>query len=135
MDDAVHQRCSVIHGASQARTARSARGQHGGWDGLAGLGPPLSVAGAWRRRRGGRRRMGEPGVPAEAECAVDQHLVAADGDVGADLEISPAQLVLDLLVTLLDPVADGVDPGDLGQGGGRVRAVRLARARRGGAGW
>jgi hypothetical protein len=46
--------------------------------------------------------MGEPGVPAEAERAVDQHLVAADGDVGADLEVGPAELVLDLLVALLN---------------------------------
>ena len=38
--------------------------------------------------------MVEPGVPAEAERAVDQHLVPADGDVGADLEVGPAQLVL-----------------------------------------
>jgi hypothetical protein len=64
--------------------------------------------------------MGEPGVPAEAERAVDQHLVAADRDVGADLEIGPAQLVLDLLVKLLDPVPDAVDPRDLGQVRGRV---------------
>src|SRR5277367_1096407 len=70
----------------------------------------------------------EPGVPAEAESAVDQGLVAADGDVGADLEVGPAQLVLDLLVALLDPVADPVDPHDLGQAGGRVRAAGLARA-------
>jgi hypothetical protein len=41
-----------------------------------------------------RRGIGEPGGPAEAEGAVDQGLVAADGDVGADLEVGPAQLVL-----------------------------------------
>jgi hypothetical protein len=46
--------------------------------------------------------MGEPGGPVEAERAVDQHLVPADGEVGPDLEVSPAELVLDLLVTLLD---------------------------------
>jgi hypothetical protein len=91
-DQAVHQRCSVIHGASQARTARSARGQHGGWNGLAGTAPPLSVAGAWRRLRGGWRWMGEPGGPAEAERAVDQDLVAADRDVGADLEVGQMML-------------------------------------------
>jgi len=28
--------------------------------------------------------------------------VAADGDIGADLEVGPAELVLDLLVTLLN---------------------------------
>jgi hypothetical protein len=52
--------------------------------------------------------------------------VAADGGVGADLEVGPAEFVLDLLVALLDPVADAVDPRDLGQSGGRVRAVCLA---------
>ncbi len=128
-DQAAHQRRSVIHGASQARTARIACGQHSGWDGLADPGPPLSAAGfRCRRRGGGRRRMGEPGGPAEAERAVDQHLVTADREVGADLEVSPAQLVLDLLIPLLDPVPDPVDPHDLGQAGRRVRAARLARA-------
>jgi hypothetical protein len=54
--------------------------------------------------------------------------VAADRDVGADLEVGPAQLVLDLLVALLDPVADAIDPGDLGQAGGRVGAFGRPRA-------
>src|SRR5260370_1152088 len=76
--------------------------------------------------------MGEPGVPAEAERAVNQDLVAADRDVGADLEIGPAELVLDLLVTLLDPVADAVQAHDLGQARRRVRAARLARPARAG---
>ena len=35
----------------------------------------------------------------------------------------------------LDPVADAVDPGDLGQAGCRVRAARLRADRRAGAGW
>ena len=82
--------------------------------------PPLLRA--WRGRRG------EPGVPAEAERAVDQHLVAADGDVGADLEVGPAELVLDLLIRLLDPVPQPVDPRDLGQAHGRPGAILLARA-------
>src|SRR5205814_3186533 len=96
-------------------------------------GPPLSAAGLWCRRRGVLRcRMGEPGGPAEAERAVDQHLVAADRDVGADLEVGPAELVLDLLVALLDPVADRVQAHDLGQAG---RGERGAARRRAGAGW
>jgi hypothetical protein len=61
-----------------------------------------------------RRGIGEPGIAAEAERCVDQGLVAADHDVGAGLEAGPAQLVFDLLVTLLAPVADSVDPHDLG---------------------
>jgi hypothetical protein len=69
--------------------------------------------------------MGEPGGPAEAERAVDQDLVTADGDIGADLEIGPAQLVFDLLVTLFELVTDAVNAHDLGQAGRRVRAARL----------
>src|SRR5262249_43600390 len=109
-----------------ARIARSARGQDGG--GKAAWEPPLSAAGLWPRGRSVVRRViGEPGGPAEAERAVDQGLVAADRDVGADLEVGPAQLVLDLLVALLDPVPDAVDPRDLSQARSRVRAVCLAR--------
>jgi hypothetical protein len=48
-----------------------------------------------------RRVISKPGSPAEAERAVDQRLVAADRDIGADLEVGPAQLVFDLLVALL----------------------------------
>jgi len=57
--------------------------------------------------------MGEPGAPAEAERAGDQYLVAADGGVGADLETGAAELIFDLLLALLGPVADPVDPHDL----------------------
>ena len=103
-DHAAHQRCSTVQGESQARTARSARGQDGAGGGPAARGPPLSAAGlSLRSRVMVRRVIGEPGGPAEAERAADQGLVAADGDVGADLEIGPAQLVLDLLVALLGP--------------------------------
>ena len=104
MDHAVHQRCSTVHGESQARTARSARGQDGAGSGAAACGPPLSAAGFRPRNRSIRLRrvIGEPGGPAEAERAVDQGLVAADRDIGADLEVGPAQLVLDLLIALLD---------------------------------
>src|SRR6266567_2012856 len=128
LDHAVHQRCSTVQGESQARTARRARGQDGAGGGPAS-GPPLSTAGFRPRSRGfvRCRMIMEPGVPAETEGAVDQGLVAADGGVGADLEVGPAELVLDLLIALLDPVADPVDPGDLGQAGGRVGTVRLAR--------
>src|SRR5215467_1851104 len=114
-DHACQQRCSAIQGESQARAAR---------------GPALSAAMFWPRWRRIllRRGIGEPGGPAEGEGAVDQGLVAADREVGADLEIGPAQLVFDLLVALLYPVADRVQAHDLGQAGGRVRAAGLARA-------
>lgn len=107
-------------GVSQARTWRSALGQETVRAGT-GFSLPLS-----RVRGRGLRRVRlllfllgrgwiEAGVPAEAERAVDQGLMPPYGGVGAHLEIRPAQLVLDLLVALLDPVADAVDPGDLRQ--------------------
>jgi hypothetical protein len=59
--------------------------------------------------------------------------VTADRDVGAYLEVSPAQLVFDLFVALLDPVPDPVDPDDLSQMRGRV-GLSASRGPRGGAG-
>src|SRR5690242_21787111 len=97
---------------------------------MAACGPPLSAAGSWPRCRrlvrGGM--VVEPGGPAEAEGAVDQGLVAADGGVGADLEAGPAQFVFDLFAALPGPVPDAVDPHDLGRGRGWVGAFGLARA-------
>jgi Cytochrome b(N-terminal)/b6/petB len=94
LDHACHQRCSTVHGESQARTARSARGQDGAGGGSSAREPPLSPAAS---RPGShaipRRVISEPGGPAETERAVDQGLVAADGGIGADLEVGPAQLV------------------------------------------
>ena len=49
-DHAGHQRRNAIQGESQARTARSARGQDGA-GGKAARGPPLSAARPWPRRR------------------------------------------------------------------------------------
>jgi hypothetical protein len=40
-------------------------------------------------------------------------------------KVGPAELVFDLLVALLDPVADAVDAHDLGQAGGRVKDTGL----------
>src|SRR2546430_4098297 len=80
--------------------------------GTAACGPPLSASGLRPRRLSvaGCGVVAEPGGPAEAERAVDQHLVPADGDVGGDLEVGPAQPVLDLLVALSGPVPDPLDP-------------------------
>src|SRR5215470_2108730 len=96
-DHACQQRCSAIQGESQARTARGARGQGGAGGGTAARGPALSAAMFWPRWRRIllRRGIGEPGGPAEGEGAVDQGLVAADREVRADLEIGPAQLVVE----------------------------------------
>ena len=44
-----------------------------------------------------RHVISEPGGPAEAERAVDPHLVTADRKIGADLEVGPAELVLTCL--------------------------------------
>src|SRR5213078_5315991 len=95
----------------------------GAGGGAAADGPPLSAAGFRPRCRTimPGRVISEPGVPAEAERAVDQGLVAADREVGADLEVGPAQLVFDLLVALLDPVAQAVAAHHLGQVGRRER--------------
>ncbi|WP_406733101.1 transposase [Streptomyces sp. NBC_01794] len=53
------------------------------------------------------------------------HFTPTGSGVGADLEVGPAEFVLDLFVALLDPVPDAVDPHYFGQVGCRVRAVRL----------
>ena len=89
-------------GKSQACVARSACGQDGANGVRVVSVPPLSVAGFRSRSRNiPRRVINGPGSPAEAERAGDQGLVAADRDVGADLEVGPAQLVPDLLAALL----------------------------------
>lgn len=134
---ACHRRLRVTAGVSQDRMARNALGQQGGWDWWDGAGPPLRpVVGAGVRRcdiQGSG--WGEPLVPAEGEGAVGQGLVAADGAVGADLEVGPAEFVLDLLVALLDPRPQSVEADDLGEVGRRVPSVlglmeqREARAR------
>jgi|RhiMetdeSRZDD1v2_1073273.scaffolds.fasta_scaffold19473_4 hypothetical protein len=56
------------------------------------------------------RGLGQQGLPAEREGAAHQGPVPADGPVAADLEVGPAQLPLDLLVTLLDPVTQPIQP-------------------------
>lgn len=93
-------------GVSQRRAARIALGQDGGP--ARGRGGSSSLAGG----------AGGAGVPAAGERAGDQGLVAADGEVGADLELGPAEFVVDLLVALFDPVLQAVEPDELG----RVRA-------------
>src|SRR5258708_17003283 len=102
----------MTHGVSQARIARSARGQDGAGGGKAAGGPPLSAAGfgpRWRRlvlRRG----IGEPGVPAEAGGAVDPGLGAAGGGVGAGPEGGPAPPLFSPLLGLPGPTAGAPDP-------------------------
>src|SRR5512132_672797 len=71
--------------------------------------------------------VGKEGLPAERERATDQRPVPADDPVGSDLEVGPAELAFDLLVALLDPVAQPVQAHHLGQ-------VGLLGAAAGGAG-
>lgn len=119
-----HHRLRVTARMSQERMARNALGQQGCWGWWDGAGPPLWPLVGARVRRGGVQgsRWGEPLVPAEGEGAVDQGVVVADGAVGADLEVCPAEFVLDLFVALLDPRPQAVETDDLGEGSRRVRA-------------
>ncbi len=106
-------------GAPGARTAAAER---------AGGCGPLS-----RRRRlalAARRPAvwdGRAGVPTEAEGAVDQHLVAADRDIGADLEVGQAQLSLVACSSARSSAGSrrSAQPRPAPQS---ARAVRLARA-------
>lgn len=103
--------------------ARKALDQQGCWGWWDGAGPPLWRLAAWVRRGGIQRSgWGEPLVPAEREGTVDQGLVTADGAVGADLEVGPAEFVLGLFVALLDPRPQSVEADDFGEVGPRVRA-------------
>jgi hypothetical protein len=114
-----------VGGVSQERTARKALGQQGCWGWWDGTGSSLwPLVGAGGRRGGVQGSgWGEPLVPAEGEGTVDQGLVAADGAVGANLEVGSAEFVLDLLVALLEPWPQAVEADDLGEvGRGCVRA-------------
>jgi len=126
LEHACRQRCNAIQGEAR-------RAPRGSFAARMEAGPVRRVAPCLRGRapvavpaRLAWRVTGGPGGPAEAGRAGDQGLVAADGDIGADLEAGPARLVLDLLVGLPGPVPDAVDPHDLGRAGGRARAACLA---------
>src|SRR5215212_10856767 len=122
VDHPRQQRCSHTHGASQARTRRSAWGHDTPTPAGAPvtvwietlLGPPRGrLAGDRRRPRRGpgrcgclaRRRGRLAGVPAEAERTAHQRPVPPDRPVTTNLEVGPAELTLDLLIALLNPVA------------------------------
>ena len=116
------QRASTLQGISQARTARNATGHEGLMAGSAPMpGRPRPPRGHRGCLRVGQRRLGggfgEEGLLAERERATDQGPVAADGPVASDLEVGPAELALDLLVALLDSVAQPVQPHDAGEVG------------------
>jgi hypothetical protein len=58
--------------------------------------------------------VGQGALPAERERATDQRPVPANGPVVSDLEVGPAEFAFDLLVALLDPIAQPVQAHDLG---------------------
>ncbi len=74
---------------------------------------PTAARRLLRRRDPFRHR--HPPIPRRS--TIPRH---SSQDLAAERGSSPAQLVLDLLVALLEPVADAVDPHDLGQARGRV---------------
>jgi hypothetical protein len=59
--------------------------------------------------------LGLAGVPAKAERQARQRPVPPDRPVASDLEVGPAELVLDLLVALLHPVAQPIGGNDLAE--------------------
>jgi hypothetical protein len=82
------------------------------------------MPGRWRPPRGRRSGdlglgrcglLGTEGLPAERERTAHQRPVAPDGPVTANLEVGPAELAFDLLVALLDPVPQPIQPHHLGQ--------------------
>ena len=95
MDHAAHQRCSTVHGESQARTARSARGQDGAGGGTAAPEPPLSASG-FRLRRCSPAWCGvvtEPGGPAPGVVAAYKNLARVERGFrsikSGDLDLRP----------------------------------------------
>jgi len=118
---------------SQACTARTATGHELLTAGSAPMsGRRCPPRGRRDGRRVGRCRLpsvvGKPCLPTKRERACDQRPVPADGPIRANLEVGPTELTLDLLVALLDPVTQPIQPHRLGQVGPLAR--RLAgRAR------
>jgi hypothetical protein len=107
----------MLHGSTRPHTWHSATGHDGRAAGSAWmtgrLRPPRGRRGGLGLGRWGLS--GEKGLPAEAERAADQRPVSADRPVASDLEVGPAELAFDLLVALLDPVAQPVPAHDVGQ--------------------
>jgi hypothetical protein len=66
---------------------------------------------------GGPAWLTRPCLPTKRERACDQRPVPADGPIRANLEVGPTELTLDLLVALLDPVPQPIQPHHLGQVG------------------
>jgi hypothetical protein len=67
----------------------------------------------YHHRRGSKVLTLRACPPAKAEGAAHQLPVATDGEVLADLVMSPSQGVLYLLVALLDPASQSIESGHL----------------------
>src|SRR6266516_282540 len=129
----------MIQGSNQARTARSAIGQE-----ICGRTPfssriffPRScyISRNLRLRRTfqispflwfGASLSGAVGgvIPTKRESATDQLPVPPDGVIISHLILGPAQSVFDLLVALLDPLAQPIEPDHFFQAGWRERQWR-----------
>lgn len=133
-DHARQQRQRKAHGSSQSRICRKAIGHgtvrgatitasssvifppprlgfgEGGCCDQFGLGG--AEAGRWPLPLAGEVRL-----PTVGEGAADQVPVAADGHVRPHHEVGPAQLLLDLLVALLHPIPQTIQPHYLSQVG------------------
>src|SRR5579859_4767203 len=105
----------MIQGSSHARTARSAAGHErcGRGCGVVAVFFPARVLGGSGVRFGwlvaawtGTALV----IPAEGEGAADQVPVAPDGTITSHLIVTPAQRPFGLLVALLDPVPQAIQP-------------------------
>ena len=118
MDHAGHQRCSAIQGESQARIARSARGQDGAGGGTAVSEPPLSAAGHGLRCPVMLRRVfSEPGKarrttvqePAQLSLLPDQ-VPAPPSQLASQLPAPIAQAAAAIVARLIIQVAQPGSP-------------------------
>src|SRR5215212_2408162 len=125
-------RRSITYGCSHARTFLRACGHVTGGGSVfrAFLFPPVLLLGGgsrgarllfedhrrrWRTYVDGHLLRAWPRPPAETERAAHQLPVAADGHVAPHLVMGPPQGVLYLLVALLYPAPEGVEPAHLCQ--------------------
>src|ERR671936_180269 len=126
----------MIHGSSQARTARRAAGQERRGRGASLLlllppAPRLVGDGFGLDGQVAARGGAAVVVPAKREGAADEGPVPPDGEVRADLIATPAQGCLGLLVALLHPHPQAIESDDLRQVGGRQRSLLLCPRRPG----
>src|SRR5215208_3724597 len=128
---------SITHGSSQLRTCRKASGQDR--EARSSSAPPFFprlcayglVLRCWRICEC-CLLLADIRPPAEAEGAEDQLPMPSDGAVASDLEVSEAQLSLDLPVALLYPLPEAVDSYHLRQIGRLQRGCLCPAGVRGG---